>query len=56
VTGALPVDKVPDALLRVVGRYQAERRAEEPFHLWARRMPADELASLVSGAPAAVGS
>ena len=40
VTGAMPVDKVPDALLRVVGRYQAERRAEEPFHLWARRIPA----------------
>jgi ferredoxin-nitrite reductase len=54
VTGAMPVDKVPDALLRVVGRYQAERRAAEPFHLWARRTPADELASLLSGAPAAV--
>ena len=27
VTGAMPVDRVPDALLRVVDRYQAERRA-----------------------------
>ena len=29
--------RVPDALLRVVRRYQAERRPDEPFHLWARR-------------------
>src|SRR6202044_3478249 len=42
VTGAMPVDKVPDALLRLVGRYQAERRAAEPFHHWARRIPQDE--------------
>jgi ferredoxin-nitrite reductase len=56
VTGAMPVDKVPDALLRVVTRYQAERRAEEPFHLWARRTPEGELASTLSGAPAAVSS
>jgi ferredoxin-nitrite reductase len=56
VTGAMPVDKVPDALLRVVTRYQAERRAEEPFHLWARRTPEGELAATLSGAPAAVGS
>jgi ferredoxin-nitrite reductase len=55
VTGAMPVDQVPDALLRVVGRYQAERRAKEPFHLWARRVPANELAGLLAGAPAAVG-
>jgi ferredoxin-nitrite reductase len=56
VTGAMPVDQVPDALLRVVTRYQAERRAEEPFHLWARRTPEGELASTLSGAPTAVGS
>ncbi|HEX3795638.1 MAG TPA: hypothetical protein VHV57_14190 [Acidimicrobiales bacterium] len=56
VTGALPVDKVPDALLRIVGRYQAERREAEPFHIWARRTPADELAATISGAPAVVGS
>ena len=38
------MNDVPDALLRVVRRYQAERRAGEPFHLWARRVPmADEL-------------
>jgi ferredoxin-nitrite reductase len=56
VTGALPVEKVPDALLRVVTRYQSERRPSEPFHHWARRTPADELALTVSGAPAAVPS
>jgi ferredoxin-nitrite reductase len=56
VTGAMPVDKVPDALLRLVGRYQAERRTAEPFHLWARRIPRDELAATIAGSPAAVGS
>ncbi len=56
VTGALPVDKVPDALLRLVGRYQAERRAAEPFYLWARRTPQDELAATIAGSSAAVGT
>jgi ferredoxin-nitrite reductase len=56
VTGAMPVDKVPDALLRIVGRYQAERRNGEPFHHWARRTPQDELAATIAGTPAAVGS
>jgi ferredoxin-nitrite reductase len=56
VTGAMPVDKVPDALLRIVGRYQSERRTGEPFHLWARRIPQEELAATIAGSPAAVGS
>ena len=56
VTGAMPVDKVPDALLRLVTRYQGERRAEEPFHLWARRTPEGELAATLAGTPAAVSS
>jgi ferredoxin-nitrite reductase len=56
VTGAMPVDQVPDALLRVVRRYQAERRAGEPFRSWARRTSTQELASTISGATAAVGS
>jgi ferredoxin-nitrite reductase len=56
VTGAMPVDRVPDALLRIVGRYQAERRNGEPFHHWARRTPQDELAATIAGTPAAVGS
>jgi ferredoxin-nitrite reductase len=55
VTGAMPVDDVPAALLRIVGRYQDERRAKEPFHLWARRVPAGELAAILAGSPAAVG-
>ena len=52
----MPVDQVPDALLRVVGRYQAERRANEPFHLWARRMPMAEVGGTLAGTPAAVSS
>ncbi len=40
---ARPVNDVPDALLRVVRRYQAERRDDEPFHNWARRVPNDDL-------------
>jgi ferredoxin-nitrite reductase len=56
VTGAMPVDKVPDALVRIVGRYQAERRTGEPFHLWARRTPREELAATIAGSTAAVGT
>jgi ferredoxin-nitrite reductase len=56
VTGATPVDQVPDALLRVVTRYQSERKSGEPFHLWARRTSHEELASTISGSPAAVSS
>jgi len=56
VTGATPVSEVPDALLRVVSRYQSERRAKEPFHLWARRIPMAELRATVNGSPAAVSS
>ena len=56
VTGATPVSEVPDALARVVRRYQAERRAEEPFHLWARRIPMADLTATVNGSPAAVSS
>jgi hypothetical protein len=40
---ARPVNDVPDALLRVVRRYQSERREDEPFYNWARRVPGDEL-------------
>ncbi len=43
VEHARPVTEVPDALLRVVRRYQAERREDEPFYNWARRVPNDEL-------------
>ncbi|HEY3941929.1 MAG TPA: hypothetical protein VGL60_05540 [Acidimicrobiales bacterium] len=43
IVGAMPVDRVPDALVRVVQRYRAERRVDEPFHNWARRTSNDEL-------------
>ncbi len=56
VTGAMPVDQVPEALVRVVTRYQEERRSDEPFHQWARRTSAAELAAMVAGAPQVVGS
>ena len=44
IESARPVDDVPEALLRTVRRYQAERRDGEPFYNWARRMPNEELA------------
>jgi ferredoxin-nitrite reductase len=54
VAGAMPVDRVPDALLRVVRRYRDEHRPGEPFHLWARRIHPDELRSTLVGAAEAV--
>ena len=54
VCGSLPVDRVPDALVALVGRYRAERREDEPFHLWARRTPNDELRAVLEGTPAVV--
>jgi sulfite reductase beta subunit-like hemoprotein len=52
----LPVDRVPDALLRVVTRYREERRSGEPFHLWARRTDAEQLRSTLIGAAESVTS
>jgi ferredoxin-nitrite reductase len=49
IEGARPVDEVPEALLRVVRRYQAERRGDEQFHNWARRVPNDELRAILAG-------
>jgi ferredoxin-nitrite reductase len=56
LAGAMPVDKVPDALLRIVGRYQSERRSGEPFHLWSRRTADDELVATLLGASETVSS
>jgi ferredoxin-nitrite reductase len=56
VAGAVPVDRVPDALLRVVSSYREGRRPDEPFHLWARRTPPATLQSLLSTATEAVPS
>ena len=49
IENARPVDDVPDALLRAVRRYQAERRDGEPFYNWARRVPNQELADTLAG-------
>ena len=48
VEHARPVNDVPDALLRVVRRYQSERREDEPFYNWARRVPNDDLRRTLS--------
>jgi ferredoxin-nitrite reductase len=56
VENAMPVDRVPEALLRVVARYQAERRSGEAFHNWARRTPNDELRSTLSGMEPGLGA
>ncbi|HXN60752.1 MAG TPA: hypothetical protein VN886_09890 [Acidimicrobiales bacterium] len=54
VEGAMPVDRVPGALLRIVTRYRDEHRPGEPFYLWARRTAPDELRSTLVGAAEAV--
>jgi ferredoxin-nitrite reductase len=56
VTGAMPVDKVPDALLRIVRRFRAERRPDEAFRQWARRTRPEELASTIEGTSAEISS
>jgi hypothetical protein len=35
-------------MLRLVRRYQSERRADEPFYNWARRSSADDLRGTLS--------
>ena len=49
VENARPVEGVPQALLRVIRRFRAERRQEEPFYNWARRTPNEELAATLAG-------
>jgi ferredoxin-nitrite reductase len=49
VAGAVPVERVPDGLIRLVTVYQRERRADEPFHLWARRTTHEDLLAAVAG-------
>ncbi len=50
VAGAVPVDRVPDGLVRLVDRYREEHRPGEPFSRWARRTAADELRVTLTGA------
>ncbi len=49
VAGAVPVDRVPDALVGVFSRYQLEHRPGESFHNWARRTPGDQLQAALDG-------
>ena len=49
VESSRPVEAVPEALLRVTRRYQAERRDGERFYAWARRTPNEELAATLAG-------
>jgi ferredoxin-nitrite reductase len=51
IAGAVPVDKVPAALLRIVTRYQRDRRRGEPFHRWSRRTADEELVATLLGTP-----
>ncbi len=53
---ARPVDEVPGALVRVLRRYQDERREHETFHTWSRRHTADDLRSTLAGPSAAVAA
>lgn len=47
VEGSKPVDEVPDALVRLYRRYDAERRDNERFHEWSRRIPNAELQGMI---------
>ncbi len=49
VAGAVPVGDIPDALVRVVLQYRADRREGEPFHAWARRTPIPDLRAALEG-------
>ena len=52
VDGARPVDDVPDALVRLLDRFQTERRDGEAFHEWSRRVPNADLRSTLVGGSA----
>jgi ferredoxin-nitrite reductase len=54
LVGAMPVDRVPDALLRVVSLYREGHRPGEAFYQWARRIAPEDLQVLLSGVSEAV--
>jgi ferredoxin-nitrite reductase len=54
LVGAMPVDRVPDALLRVVSLYREGHRPGEAFYQWARRMAPEDLQVILSGVNEAV--
>jgi ferredoxin-nitrite reductase len=47
VEGAAPLDEVPQALGRLLARYQAERGDGERFHQWCRRVGDDALRATI---------
>ncbi len=49
IEGAMPAERVPDALGRVIERYLDEGRPGERFHQWARRVPAPTLRVTLRG-------
>ncbi|HZT67574.1 MAG TPA: hypothetical protein VFA11_17430 [Acidimicrobiales bacterium] len=55
VDGARPVDDVPEALARMIGRFRAERRPGERFYEWARRVPGAEIRASLDERTAGVG-
>jgi ferredoxin-nitrite reductase len=56
VAGAMPVERVPDALVRLVDRYLTERRAGEPFSSWSRRTEDQDLLGTLVGVSETVSS
>jgi ferredoxin-nitrite reductase len=51
VEGAVPVDDVPAALVRVVDAFEEGRRSGERFHEWARRVEGAELRARLRQGP-----
>ncbi|MHB1583442.1 MAG: nitrite/sulfite reductase [Acidimicrobiales bacterium] len=49
VTGSMPVERVPEAVVRLFRRYRAGRAPGEPLYHWARRTSAAELRSTLEG-------
>jgi ferredoxin-nitrite reductase len=49
VAGAVPVDTAPAALSNLLVRFAGERRSDEPFYAWARRVDNAELRSIMVG-------
>lgn len=47
VEGAKPAEEIPEALLRLYRRFEAEHRDNERFHEWARRVPNRELQATI---------
>jgi ferredoxin-nitrite reductase len=52
IDGGHPASRAHEAVARVFERFKAGRRAGEPFHVWARRMPASELRATLAGVEA----